>query len=70
MPDVVTLREIAQRLRISEATARRLSRNGGLPEPLRVGRQLRWPAAVVERFIVDGMPAATVATDSTATRGA
>ena len=51
-PELLTGREVAQRLRLSEYSVRSLSRSGDLPAPLRVGRAgLRWERQDIEDYL-------------------
>lgn len=50
MPKILTIAEAAKELRISEAHARNLERNGLLPS-VRLGRRILIPAGMLEKFI-------------------
>jgi excisionase family DNA binding protein len=45
------LQEVADLLRVTPQTIRKYVRDGLLPSPIRMGRKLLWPTAVVERAI-------------------
>jgi predicted DNA-binding transcriptional regulator AlpA len=52
-------RQVADMLAVSERTIDRLTRQGTLPPPLRIGRSLRWDEArireTVSRLSTDGV---------------
>jgi excisionase family DNA binding protein len=48
--------EVAQILAISVKTVWRLSKSGGLPEPVRVGRRVRWRALDIQNVIKGEAP--------------
>jgi excisionase family DNA binding protein len=62
-PDLLTVREVARRLAISERTVWRWTAEGALPAPVRPRpRSTRWRLQDIERFLEDlarqgeGMP--------------
>ncbi len=54
---LLTARDVAQRLACDERTVRRLSREGKLPRPIKVGRRLRWRAAEIDEWLERRRPA-------------
>lgn len=52
-PALVTFsaRTVASMLGVTPKTVRRLSRDGRIPRPLRVGRQLRWPQDRIKAWL-------------------
>ncbi len=54
---LLTARDVAQRLVCDERTVRRLSREGKLPRPIKVGRRLRWRAAEIDEWLERRRPA-------------
>ena len=50
MDDQLTVAEVAQRAGIAPSHVRYYDRAGLLPPPDRAGRQIRYPAAVLERI--------------------
>lgn len=54
-PDVMTLDEVAEYLRIPRSTVYKLAREGRIPGQ-KIGRQWRFRRAVVERWLGDGGP--------------
>jgi excisionase family DNA binding protein len=49
---LLTMKEVAERLRISPATLWRLVAKGEVPSPVHLGaRSTRWRAADIDRFI-------------------
>ena len=53
-PQLLTAREVAGLLRVDPRTLRAMRHAGEFPEPIRVGRALRWRQRTVEAFIVRG----------------
>ena len=48
---MVTREQLAKMLQISTSTLRRLERLGQCPQPIRIGRQLRWNRETIRRWI-------------------
>ena len=46
-----TIRDVAGVLKVSTRGLRKLVADGRFPKPIRVGRLLRWPAAIVQEWI-------------------
>jgi predicted DNA-binding transcriptional regulator AlpA len=49
-PRYLTEREIYELFHISRSTWRRMLANGHAPQPVRLGRAIRWPAKDIEAF--------------------
>lgn len=49
--ELLTLRQLAEVLQISQRNARALAAKGALPRPIRVGRLVRWRREAVERWL-------------------
>lgn len=50
---MLTIRDLADRLRVSPATISRWWRAGVMPQPLRVRRTLRWREAVIDKWLAE-----------------
>lgn len=48
---LLTVKQVAQRVAISVASVWRLSKSGDLPQPVRIGRSVRWRAGDLQRHI-------------------
>ena len=48
---LLDIEQVADRLKISAATVRRLIVDGVLPKPLKLRRLTRWPKATIERWL-------------------
>lgn len=48
--------QLAERLGVNTRTVRRLVLAGRVPEPLKIGRAVRWPRKAIERWIDAGCP--------------
>jgi len=55
-PSLMTVNEVAKRLRCSARTVYRLCDAGRMPRPLRIGTLVRWHEPVIEAWITDGCP--------------
>lgn len=55
-PLLVAAEEVAGMLGVSERTVRRLDAAGKLPRAARIGGNVRWRAAEVERWVAAGCP--------------
>ena len=53
---VLTVSDLAELLRTSERTLHRLNSGGRIPQPFRLGGQLRWNRQEVEAWVEAGMP--------------
>jgi excisionase family DNA binding protein len=56
MSAMFLISDVAERLRCSERTVRRLANAGKMPAPVRVGGMIRWHADVVTKWIDAGCP--------------
>lgn len=54
---LLTTDDMAERLRVTPQTVRRLARQHRLPGTLRIGGQLRWPCEAIDNWLC-GKPAA------------
>jgi excisionase family DNA binding protein len=55
-PGLIRIDEFAKMLGVSTRHVRRLVDAGKSPQPVRLGRSLRWPFPGVNRWIADGCP--------------
>lgn len=55
-PMTLTVTDLARELQVSEKTVRRLDTEGKIPEPNRIGRQLRWPRQEILDWLAAGTP--------------
>ncbi len=53
---LMTLKGVAAELRISPRQIHRLKDAGHMPQPIRIGRVLRWRAADIDAWVADGCP--------------
>ncbi len=53
---LLTVKGVAILLNCSESHVRRLFRERKIPQPVRVGRAIRWSRKVLQRWIDDGCP--------------
>ncbi len=53
---LITLEELAEILHLSSRTLQRKLSAGELPAPIRIGRSIRWPLAVIHKWIEEGCP--------------
>ncbi len=53
---LIDVKDVAERLGVCTASVWRLRDGGKMPEPVRVGRSVRWRALVIDRWIQDGCP--------------
>lgn len=51
MSGLLKTSDVARRLSLSCSHVYRLTREGKLPKPKRVGRSLRWEPAAIEKYI-------------------
>jgi excisionase family DNA binding protein len=52
-PDTVTVKDLAELLRVTDRTVRRWVREGLLPKPMRVRRTNRWLRGTILRYLAD-----------------
>lgn len=55
-PAMLTVHDVARMLNCSARTVYRMTDLGRMPRPVKLGALVRWPKAVVERWIADGCP--------------
>ena len=67
MPDVLTVPEVADVLRVDHTTVRRMCDRGSLPGAFRAGRQWRIPRAALPEAVRDSAVATPDASASEAT---
>ncbi|MEX3316659.1 MULTISPECIES: AlpA family transcriptional regulator [unclassified Sulfitobacter] len=48
---LLTVKQVAQRTAISVPSVWRLSKSGDLPQPVRIGRSVRWRASDLQKHI-------------------
>lgn len=53
---LLTTDDMAEKLRVTPATVRRLARQHRLPSFVRVGGQLRWRSEVVDNWLCGAVP--------------
>ena len=56
-PVLLTVKEVAEMLGLSERTVYRLSDAGNMPRPVKLGAAVRWRTKELEAWIEDGCPA-------------
>ena len=54
--ELLNVKDIASRLRVSARQVWKLHSSGRLPEPVRLGRWVRWRATDIERWVRMGCP--------------
>lgn len=54
--ELLTAGDLARRLRLSIRMVRKLNSEGSLPNPIRLGRSIRWRASEVAEWIAAGCP--------------
>ena len=52
--ELLDVRDVAKRLKLSPRQIWKLTSTGRLPKPLRIGRSVRWRAADLARFLEAG----------------
>jgi excisionase family DNA binding protein len=55
-PVLVTVKEVAELLGVSDRHVRRLTDSGAMPPPLRLGTLVRWRRTDIEAWIAAGCP--------------
>lgn len=53
---LMTVREVAAMLKVSQRQVWKLTSAGRLPAPIRLGRSVRWRASDIDKFIALGCP--------------
>jgi len=56
-PVLLTVKEVAEMLGLSERTIYRLSDAGNMPSPVKLGAAVRWRTKELETWIEEGCPA-------------
>jgi predicted DNA-binding transcriptional regulator AlpA len=56
MERLLTLEELQTRVKRGASTIRKDCREGRMPAPFRIGRELRWHAVVIEQWLASGCP--------------
>ena len=54
---MVNLTEVAEHFDVSRRTILRMIERGEIPQPCRVGRQLRWSVDAINQWVADNCPA-------------
>lgn len=52
--------DLAERLGVSRATLHRWNAGGRVPQPVRIGRTVRWPLDEIKSWILAGCPGRSV----------
>jgi len=52
-----TIQDVAEMLQVAVRTVRRLRSTGKLPQPVTIGRSVRWRREDLEEWIAEGCPA-------------
>ena len=58
--ELLTIGDLAKRLRISIRQTRKLKAEGSLPNPIRLGRSIRWRASEIAEWIQANCPCRAV----------
>lgn len=53
---LLTIKEVADTLTVSQRAFRRLVDSGKAPTPVRLGRSVRWESNAIEQWIAEGCP--------------
>lgn len=53
---LLTIAQVAERLKISRETVRRMTDRGACPKPVRLGRAVRYRQVEIETWVGDGCP--------------
>lgn len=56
VPLMMTIGDLAETLQVSEKTIRRLNIEGRVPQPTKIGNQLRWPRQMIVDWVAAGSP--------------
>ena len=56
---LLTVDQVADRLQVSRRTIYRLKDHGAFPEPIHVGRAVRWQESDVKQYLDEARPEAT-----------
>jgi excisionase family DNA binding protein len=55
-PALLTVKEVAETLGLSERTVYRLADMGKMPRPVKIGAAVRWRRSELNQWIEDGCP--------------
>ena len=55
---LIGMEHLAELIGVSTQTLRRMTQSGKLPEPIRLGRLIRWKPQVIDDWIAAGCPPA------------
>lgn len=55
-PNMLSLPQVAEDFGVSERHIRRLVDGGRFPQPVKLGRLVRWPRRALEEWVDDGCP--------------
>jgi len=56
-PVLLTVKEVAEMLGLSERTIYRLADSGAMPRPVKIGAAVRWRRNELDQWIEEGCPA-------------
>lgn len=59
-PLMITRRDVAGLIQLSDRQVARLEGIGRIPQPIRLGASVRWPRRIIEEWIEAGCPAIAV----------
>ena len=55
-PDLLTVKDLAQRLSLAERTVWRHADSGKIPRPVKIGASVRWKRTEIEKWLDAGCP--------------
>jgi excisionase family DNA binding protein len=55
-PELLTIKQLAERLQLSTRTIYRLAQEGTLPKPVKIGRANRWRREVLDDWLAEDCP--------------
>ena len=53
---MLTIRDVTRKLKCSARTVYRLRNRGQMPQPIMLGKLVRWKIETIERWIAEGCP--------------
>ena len=56
MSELLRVRDVAAQLKVSQRQVWKMHSAGGLPEPVRIGRSVRWRVDDIDRWVQLGCP--------------
>ena len=56
VPPLLTVQQLGRLLQLSPRTVWRLRSSGELPEPIKIGKSIRWNGEAIRRWIAAGCP--------------